>query len=96
MLRAKTKRLEALLKLMIVNDYDNQKKVIELFNELVQEGYPRELLKNKMRLKKEQYIAERETNDFFDSILEGVKVLTPEQLEQIEANKKVYAYFNGG
>lgn len=81
---------------MIVNDYDNQKKIIELFNELVQEGYPRELLKNKMRLKKEQYIAERETNDFFDSILEGVKVLTPEQLEQIEANKKVYAYFNGG
>lgn len=71
-MKNKIKRLDALLKLNIIEGLDCQKEVIKLFNELIEEGYPKELLKAKLNILKNNFKSDRALNNF----LKGVKALT--------------------
>ena len=89
MFKVKSKRLVALLKLNIIEGFGNGEAIKKLFNELVTEGYPKGLLVAKMKMKKEEFLQEKDLND----ILVGVERFTPSELEQIEGFRLEDRYF---
>ena len=76
-MKIKVKRLEALLKLNIIEGMKNNAEIKKLYDELIQGGYPESLLKSKLQLLKNNFLAEKDLND----ILEGVRCLTPSDIK---------------
>lgn len=84
-LKSKVKRIETLLKLNILENANNNKQIKELFDELIQGGYPRELLKAKLQILKNNFLEDKELN----MMLSGVKCLTPSDIKFREEMKKI-------
>lgn len=76
-MKSKIKRIEALLKLNIIEGMKNNEEIKKIYSELIQMGYPESLLKSKLQLLKNNFLAEKDLND----ILDGVRCLTPSDIK---------------
>ncbi|MGL5580231.1 MAG: hypothetical protein ACRDCE_04630 [Cetobacterium sp.] len=84
MLKQMVKRLEILLKLNIIEGYDNVANIRVLYADTIKAGYPETLLKAKLQILKSNFLAEKELND----ILGCVDTLTYEDIKILEWEKE--------
>ena len=84
-MKIKIKRIETLLKLNIIEGMKNNREIKKIYDELIQDGYPEGLLKAKLQILKNNFLAEKDLND----ILKDVNCLSPSDIRFREENKKL-------
>ncbi|MGL4997835.1 MAG: hypothetical protein ACRC5T_02430 [Cetobacterium sp.] len=94
-LKRKTSELIGLLKLHIIEGFENKKEINLKFKELVKLGYPEELLKVKLRLKRSEFEKQIEDKKALEIELENTTIMSYRTLQEIKETKRVFEYFEG-